>query len=171
MLHRGSVTGWARWCAGQSWRWLCSRLSASVGQRCTCSITPSACLWILCSALLAGKASGCVVLTNHSQVSLYRGLHSLMPRKINTPLPLCSDLRVRFLDQELRFRYCGARKVSFGHFGLTQGQALVRLFQLYPTSMPCHSSRHVDNLQEMSCCIVTMRYGDYLNHIWFRSLL
>jgi len=26
------------------------------------------------------------------------------------------------------------------------------MFQLYPTSLPCHSSRHVENLQGISCC-------------------
>jgi hypothetical protein len=28
----------------------------------------------------------------------------------------------------------------------------VRLFQLYPTSLPCHSRRHVEYLQGISCC-------------------
>jgi hypothetical protein len=38
-----------------------------------------------------------------------------------------------------------------GHFGHFQGHAHVGLFQLYPTSLPCNSSRHVENLQESSC--------------------
>jgi len=33
-----------------------------------------------------------------------------------------------------------------------QGQAHVGLFQLYQTTLPCHLSRHVENLQEIGCC-------------------
>jgi len=67
-----------------------------------------------------------------------------MPRKLNSSLLLFSDFGARFLN-------CGARKPTFRHFRHIQGQAHVRLFQLYPTSLPRHSRRHVENLQEISC--------------------
>jgi len=47
---------------------------------------------------------------------------------------------------------CRARKAFFGHFGHIQRQAHVVLFQLYPTSLPCHSCRHVENLQDIRWC-------------------
>jgi len=58
----------------------------------------------------------------------------------------------RFFDQIVCFLYCGLHKLSSCHFGHIQGQADVRLFQLYLTSLLCHSSRHVENLPEISCC-------------------
>jgi hypothetical protein len=81
---------------------------------------------------------------------LYRSLHLFMPRKLNTPFLLFSDLGAWFLNAIFRFLYCGARKAFFGHFGHIQPQAHVRLFQPYPTSLPCHSFRHVENLQDIS---------------------
>jgi len=42
-------------------------------------------------------------------------------------------------------------KAFFGHFGHIQCPAHVALFQLYPTSLPCHSCRHVGNQQDISC--------------------
>jgi len=152
-LNSGTVTSWGRWCFGQRWRRLWSRLSASVGGRCACSVASPSCLRNFCSAILARKASGHLVLTKHSQVSFYRSLHLLMPRKLNTPLLLLSDIGARSFHPELRFLYCGARIAIFGHFCNIQGQAHVGLFQLYPTSLPCHSSRHVGNLQEIGCCL------------------
>jgi len=159
-LITGNVTSWGKWCSGQRGRRLWSRLwsrlwillSASVGRRCTCSFASPARLRILCGAILARKASGRLVLTKHSRVSCYRSLHLVMPRKLNTPLLLFSDLGTWFLDQILRFLHSGARKPTFGHFGHVQGQAHVGLFQLYTTSLPCHSCRHVEYLQEISCC-------------------
>jgi len=74
-----------------------------------------------------------------------------MPRKLNTPLPLFWDCWARCLDQGLHFFYCSARKPCLGHFGHIQGQEHVGLFQLYPISLPCHSSRYVENLQGISC--------------------
>jgi len=152
-LSSRSVNSWGGWHFGPRWRPLGSWLSASVGWRCTCSFASPSCLPMICSAILAKKASGCVVLTKWSRVSFDCSLHLLMPRKLDNLLLLFSDLGVRCLDQELRLLYCGARKPSFGHFCHIQGQAHVGLFQLYPTSLPCHSSRHVDNLQEISCCL------------------
>jgi len=80
-------------------------------------------------------------------------LHLLIPKKLNTPLVLFSDLGARFLDQILRFLYCEVWKPSFGHIGHVQGQADVGLFQLYMTSLPCHRCRHVEYVQEISCCL------------------
>jgi len=77
----------------------------------------------------------------------------VMPRTPNTLLLLFLDFGARFLDQILHFLYCGTHKPFFGHFGHIQCQAYVGLFQLYTTSLPCHSSRHVENLQEISCCL------------------
>jgi hypothetical protein len=65
---------------------------------------------------------------------------------------LFSDFGGSFLNKLLCFLYGGARKPAFGHFCHIQGKAHVGLFQLYPTSLPRHSSRHVENLQEISCC-------------------
>jgi hypothetical protein len=75
-----------------------------------------------------------------------------MLRKLNTPLLLFSNLGAWFLNEIFRFLYCGVRKAFFGHFGHIQRQAHVGLFQLYLTSLPCHSCRHVETLQEISCC-------------------
>jgi len=154
-LSSGSVTGWGRWGMWRAGRML-SRLwsphSASGGWRCTCFLESQACLQILCGAILALKAAGRLVLTKHCRLSLYRSRHLVMPRKLNALLVLFSDLGAWFLNKIFRFLYCGARKAFFGHFGHIQCQAHVGLFHLYPTSLPCHSCRHVDNLQAISCC-------------------
>jgi len=128
------------------------RLSASGGWRSTCCFRSPVCLQIRCGTMLARKASGRVVVTKHSRVSLDCSHPHWTPQKLNTPLVLLSDLGVRFLGQILHLLYCGTWKPFFGHFGHIQGQAHVGLFQLYPTSLPCHSSRHVETLQEISCC-------------------
>jgi len=113
----GSVTSWGGWRAGQRWHWLWSPLSALVRWRCTCSFAFPTCGRILCSAILGRKAAGHVVLTKHCWVSLYRSLHQLMPRKLNTPLLLFSDRGAWFLNEIFRFLYWGAQKALFGHFG------------------------------------------------------
>jgi len=136
-LSSGTVTSWGGWRFWQRWHRLWSWLSVSVWGRCTCSFASPSCLQILWFAILARKASSCLVLTTHSRVSFYRSLQLSIPRKLNTPLLLPSVLGARFLHQELRFLYCGARKAFFGHFRHIQGQAHVGLFQLYPTSLPC----------------------------------
>jgi hypothetical protein len=105
---------------------------------------------ILSGAILARKAAGHLVLTKHCRVSLYRSLHLFVPRKLNTLLFVFSDLGAWFLYEIFRFLSCGARKAFFGHFGHIQPQAHVGLFQLYPTSLPSHSCRHVENLQDIS---------------------
>jgi len=105
-----------------------------------------------CGAILARKAAGGLVLTKHCLVSLYRSLHLVMSRKLNTPRLLFADLRAWCLNKIFRFLYCGARKAFFGHFGHIQRQAHDGLFQLYPTSLSCRSCRHVENLQAIRCC-------------------
>jgi len=151
-LSPGGVTSLGGWRAGRRWSWLWSPHSASVRAMCTCFFASPACLRILGGAILARMAAGRLVMTKHCRVSLYRSVHLVMPRKLNTPLLLFSDLGVWFRSEIFRFRYCGARKAFFGHCGHIQGQAHVGLFQLYPTSLPCHSCRHVENLQDISRC-------------------
>jgi len=56
------------------------------------SFASPACLRIFGGAILARKAGGRLVLTKHCRVSLYRNLHLVMPRKLNTPLLPFSDL-------------------------------------------------------------------------------
>jgi len=73
-------------------------------------------------------------------------------RKINSTLLLCSDLGTMFLDEILCFLYCSTWKPFFGYCGHVQGQAHVGLFQLNTTSLPCYRSRHVEHLQDISCC-------------------
>jgi len=151
-LNFRSVSRWGGWRAGQWLSRLWSRLSASVGSRCTCSSASPACLRILCGAVLASKAAGLLVLTKQCRVSLYRSLRLLVPRKLNTPLLRFSDLGASFLNEIFCFLDCGARNAFFGHFGHIQRKGHVGLFQLYPTSPPCHSCWHVENLQDISCC-------------------
>jgi len=152
MLCSGIVTGCSGRHAGQLWRWLCSRLSVSVGWRCTYAYASPAWLWMLCSAILAWKASKHVVLMKHCWVSLAHSLHLFMPTKRNPTLHLILDLVARIPNQIFCSLDCGVRKPFFGHFGYIEGQAHVGLFQLYPTSLPSDSSRHVENLHAISCC-------------------
>jgi len=135
-----SVSHWGGWRAGQGRSRLWSPLSASVWRRCTCSFASPACLRILCDAILAWKAAGRLVLTKHCWVSFNRSLHLVVPRKLNTPLLLFSDLGAWFHTEIFRLLDCGARNAIFGHVSHIEGQAHVGLFQLYPTSLPCHSS-------------------------------
>jgi len=151
-LSGRSVTGWGGWRAGQRWSRLSSPLSALVGRRRIRSFACPACLRILCGAILARQAAGRVVLTKHCWVTLYRSLHLFMTRKLNTPPLLFSDLGAWFLNDIFCFLYCGERKSLFGHSGYFQRQAHVELFQLYPTSLPCHSCRHAEILQDTSGC-------------------
>jgi len=156
MFTSRSGTVWGGWCSGwplwRLWSRLCSQLSASVGQRCTGSFPSPACLWILCGAILARKASGRVVLMKYNRVSFYPSLHLCMPRKLNTVLLPFSDLSTWFLNQLLCFFHYSRRKPSFGHFGHIQGEAYVGLSQLYTTSLHCHRSRQVEYLQQISSC-------------------
>jgi len=138
-LNFRSVSRWGGWRARQWQSRLWSRLSASVEWSCTCSFASPACLRILCGAIFSWKAARRLVLTKHCRVSLYRSLHLFVPRELNTPLLLFSDLGAGFLNEVFRFLDRGARKAFFGHFGHILGQAHVGLFQLYTTSLPCHS--------------------------------
>jgi len=106
-LSSGSDTGWGGWHAGRRWSRLWSPISESGWWRCTCSWASPVCLRILCGAIWARKAAGRLVLTNHCRVSLYCSLHLFMPRKLNTPVLLFSDLGVWFLNEIFRFLYCG----------------------------------------------------------------
>jgi len=147
------VTGWHSWRSRQTWHWDWCRLLVSVRWRNNLSFAPAECPQILGSAILPTKASISVVMTKYSHLSFYRGLHYSIPSELNSPLLLFSDLGTRLLEQVLGFFYCSAQKPCLGHSGHIQRQAHVGLFQLYPTSLRCHSSRYVGNLQEISCCI------------------
>jgi hypothetical protein len=151
-LSPGTVTSWGGWHHEQRWRRLWSQLSASAGWRCTCPTTTAVGILILCCASLPMKTSGSVVLTKHSQASFYCSLHQFMRRKLNTLLVLFLNLGGRYLDQTFHFCDCGVRKPFFAHFGLTQGPAHIGLFQLYPTSLLCHSRSHVEIQQDISSC-------------------
>jgi len=145
------VTCWHRWHSGWRWRPFWSRLSVCVLWRCTHSLAPPACLPIHSSACLARKEAVHLILTRHSRVSFYRGRHISMPRKFSAPHSPISDFSVRILDQALHFLHSGTQKPSAGHFGHIQGKAHVGLFHQHTTFLPCHCSRHVENLQEVSC--------------------
>jgi len=102
--------------------------------------------------ILPIMASIRLVLTKHSPVTLYLSLHIVMPMKLNSPHHRCSDIDAMYPDQVLRFLYCDTWKLSLGHFGYIECHAHVGLFQLHQTSLCCNHSRHVENLQEISCC-------------------
>jgi hypothetical protein len=136
----------------------------------TCAFAPPACLSIVCSAILARMAAVCVIFANHHWVYFDCGLPFVIPGTLNTLHLLFSDFRVRFLEYLLRFLYCGLWKPSFGNFPHIQGMTHVRLFKLYPTSMSCHSSWHVETLQE-TVATSKVRSTYYLNHIWLLTLL
>jgi len=127
-----SIAGWHRRRSGQRWHHFWCRLSESVGQRGICYLVTPACLRIHCGAILTRKAFVSVVSTKCSWVSVYRSHHHSMPRKLNSPLLLFSDIGVRFLVQVLPFLYCGTQKLSFGHNGPIQGQGHVGLIQHLP---------------------------------------
>ena len=123
-----------------------------MGWRCTCSIVSPVRLWILWGAILARKVSIHLVLTKHRRVFFNCSRLLFIPRKLNPSLHHFSDFGVRFLDQILCFLYCGARQPAYGNCGDIQCQAHVGLFELYMTSLSCHSCRHVENVEEISCC-------------------
>jgi hypothetical protein len=113
-----------------------------------------ACPQIHYRAILARKASGHMVLTNHSQVSFHCSPYIVMPKKLNTRHGVFSDLSARCLHQVLCFLYCSAQKPSFCYFSHIEGQAHVGLSPLSTASLPCCCSRHVE----------------FLNHIRFHRL-
>jgi len=152
-LSAGTVTSWGGWRFGRRWRRLWSWLSVSVGARCACSFASPVYPRILWRTILAWTASGRLLLTKHSRVSFYCRVHISMPRNLNTPLLLYSDVGVRWCDRTLGFLCCRSQKAFLGHFRYIQSKPYVGLFQLYLTSLPWHSSRHVANIQEISCCL------------------
>jgi len=146
------VTRWHRRRSGQIWHQVWWWLFVLVGWRCARSSGPPACLRNLWCAILAMMESVSVVLTKHGRVSFYRSLPFTIPRKLNCPHLLFSDFCARLLDQIKSFLYCSLGKPPFGHFVHIQRQVHVGLFQLVPISSPCHSSWHIEILQEISCC-------------------
>ena len=152
-LSSASVTGWGGWHTGQWWRFLWSWQSAEAGWRCACSDASQVCLRILSCAIWARPASGSVGLTKHSGVSFYGSLQVIILRKLNFLYLLYSNFVARYRDQILRFRYCATRQPSSSLFVHTEIQPHVGLFHLYPTSMTCHSSRHVDIQHEITYCL------------------
>jgi len=134
-------------------RWHSGRRCHLVWWRCTRFLPPQACLQIHCYAVSARKEAIHLIFTNHCWVSFHSCLQLSVPRKLNSSLLLFSDFGTRYLYQKLHFLYCGLRKPSIGHFDYIPGKPHVRLFQLYPPSLPSHSSWHVENLQESSCYI------------------
>jgi len=144
----GNVTGWDGLRAGPRWR----RLFGSRRWRGTCSSGSQAWMRSLCHAIGVREASRRVVAAKHTSASFYHSLRVFMPQKLKTPLLLSSDLGARILEQILCFLSCGVRQPFCCHSGHIPGQVHVGLFQLYLTSLPGHSSRHIENLQEMSWC-------------------
>ena len=131
-LSPHTVIRWHRWRSGPRW-----------GQswwRCTRAIMPPATLWSLCCAILARKTPVRLIFPNHGRVFCYRSLHLVMPRKHNTPHRLLSNFSEWSLHLLLRFHNGSAQKPGCSHFGHIQGKKHVGLFQLYPTSLSCHSS-------------------------------
>jgi hypothetical protein len=84
-------------------------------------------------------------------VAFDTSLQMFIPRKLNSLRRLFSDYGMRFLNELLCFLCCATQSPSFGHFGHNQSKEHVRLCMLYPTSLPRHSSRYVENLPEISC--------------------
>jgi len=115
-LSYGVVTGQAGWRRGLRWHRLWSRLSASVGWRCTWFFVSPTCLRILCGVIFARRASSRVVWTKHSPVSFSCSLHLFVPRKLNTPLLLFWDLGVRFLWSGIVFPLSWSAKTLFWPF-------------------------------------------------------
>ena len=66
--------------------------------------------------------------------------------RLNSLFLFFSDLGTWFDYEIFCFLNSGGRKAFIAHFGHIQCQAHVGLFQLYPTSLPCHSCSHVENL-------------------------
>jgi hypothetical protein len=117
-------------------------------------------LQTICGGIVASKTSGHVILTKHCQVSFDFSIYHFEHRKLNTPIVLFSDLDTRYLVLILQYPCWGDWKPSLGNFGHIQGQVHVWLFPLYPTSLPCHWSRYVENLQEISCCFLEWDSGN-----------
>jgi len=71
----------------------------------------------------------------------------------STPRCYCSrTLACCFLMRYILSSIAACKTACLCHFCGIQHLAHVGLFQLYPTSLPYHSCRHVENLQDISCC-------------------
>jgi len=103
--------------------------------------------------MCARKAAVNLIVPKHSRVFFHRCLHSIMRGKLNYTLLLFLNFGPRLLDQVLCYLNCGVQNRSLGHFGHIQGNGHVRLILPYPSSLPCHSCKHGETLQEISCCI------------------
>ena len=139
------VIRWNRW---RAWPWWWGSW-----WRCTRACVPPVSLWIHGCAILGRKVAVSLIFPNHCRCSFYRSLHLVMPGTHNSLLRPFLNLGVWIHVQLLCFLNRGARKPFFSHFGQIQGKTHVGLFQLYLTALSCHSSWHVESLQEISCCI------------------
>jgi len=148
-----TITRWHRLRSVQIGHQFQCQQTDSLWSRYTRACAPPECQDVLCCAILPKKEAVHLIFPKHGRVSFHCTFHILNPQEVYSPLLLFSDFGPRFLDQSLNFYHCGAQKLSCGHFGHIQGKVHVRLFQQYPTSLPCHSCRHVEALQELSCCI------------------
>jgi len=133
-----------------TWRRFCCLLSLSVWLRCSHSSAPPPYLRSLCCAIWASKATVCVILQKHCWVSCYPSRHLSMSEKLNSLSCYFLYFCVMGLHIMMCFLYCSMSTTLFGWFGHVQGKVHVRLYLLYPTSLPCHSGRHVENIQEIS---------------------
>jgi len=133
----GGVSAGAALCVGQG--------------RCTCPL----CLQRVCgffAAPFGEEGAGHFGYDEVCRVSLYRSLHLCMPRKLNTPLLLFSDLGAWFLNEIFRFLYCGARKAFLAILAIFNGRRMSDCSSC--TRPPCLAivARHVENLQDISQC-------------------
>jgi hypothetical protein len=151
-LPSGGGPGCGGLSASQWWRQLWRPQSMSVRERCPCFVASPAYLQIDCGAMLTRTTAGHVVLTKPCQVSFSLSLHLVMARKFNNPLHLFSDLGTWFLTVSLCFLCCGVPVAFFEYFGHFQHHVHVRLAQLYFSSLPWDSTRHVKIRQDISCC-------------------
>jgi hypothetical protein len=112
------------WHAGVSSCRLCSRLSVSVGLRCTLCFVFTAWLWVLRGANFGLQVSGHVVLMKHSQVFVYLRLHLLLRIKLHTTLHLFSVLSARCLDHIIHSFYCEAQNLCVAIFAIFKARCM-----------------------------------------------
>lgn len=95
-------------------------LFVSVWRRWKYSFGPTACLLILCWAMLATKSAVDLIFRNDCRESFNLRLYNSMPRKLKSPLPIFSHFRVRFIDQEFNFLHCSRQNLLRGCFTLSK---------------------------------------------------
>jgi len=155
--HLGSLSCWSatRWggCrVGQRCNLLWSRLTTSVRLRCPCSYVCPPSQQILSGAIWAGRTAAPVCF-DEALPGVF--LSQPTPRYAKeTQHPASALLAHRAVDYEwfMPFLQCAVQKAIFGHFVHIQRQAHDWLFTVYTTYLPCYTSRHVKNLQDISCC-------------------